>query len=122
MATITKKKLDALLKKRRQLLNQLADLPLLLHGSYFERFSTCSRPNCRCHGGQKHGPRSYLVVHRDKTQHQVYLPLAQVEAARRGIAQHQRLAEIVTRITEINLELIRGQALVDSTPTRKRKK
>jgi len=111
MNTRNKEKIAALLRQRRRLLNQLAELPLLLHGSHFERFSTCARPNCPCHRGQKHGPRSYLVVYRDKAQHQVYLPLSQIKAARRGIAQYQRLLKIVDQLTTLNVQLLRGEAL-----------
>ena len=51
-----------LIQKRQTLLERLAALQLLAQGSYLERFSSCSRPNCSCHKGRKHGPRSYLVV------------------------------------------------------------
>jgi hypothetical protein len=119
MNQLTKKKIAALLNQRRRLLNHLAELPLLLHGSCFERFSTCARPNCPCHDGQKHGPRSYLVVYRDKTQHQVYLPLSQIKAARRGIAHYQRLLKIVAQLTTLNVQLLRGEVLADQEPEEK---
>jgi len=122
MNTLNKEKIAALLRQRCRLLNQLADLPLLLHGSYLERFSTCSRPNCRCHDGQKHGPRSYLVVYRDQAQRQVYLPLSQIKAARRGIAQYQRLLKIVDQLTTINIQLLRGEALSVQEKEEKKKK
>ena len=111
MTTLTKEKITALLSQRRRLLSQLAKLPLLLHGSNFARFSTCARPNCPCHDGKKHGPRSYLVVYRDQTQHQVYLPLSQIKAAQRGIAQYQRLLKIVDQLTTLNVQLLRAEAL-----------
>lgn len=107
-----------LLRERQRLLQKLAQLPLLLHGSYLERFSTCMRPQCRCHRGEKHGPRAYLVVYRDRRQRQAYVPKSEQEAVRRGLRQHQQLDEIVQAITDINLRLMRAGRLEasDSPP------
>ena len=98
-------------RERKRLLGELSEISLVLRGSYLERFSTCSRPGCSCHEGKRHGPRSYVVVTRDKVQRQVYVPQGQVEVVRRGIAGYHRLLEIVDRITSINLELMRGGVL-----------
>lgn len=111
-----KKSLQKLLEKRRRILEELAALPLLVHGSYLERFSTCARKQCACHQGRKHGPRAYLVVYRDKKQRQAYVPQAQQEAIKQGIRQHQRLMAIVQQITDINLKLMRAGVLDESCP------
>jgi len=109
-----------LIRERERLLEQLAGLSLLLHASYLERFSTCVRPQCACHRGQKHGPRAYLVVYRNKRQRQAYVPQSQHEAVRRGLRQYEQLSEIVRAITDINLQLIRAGGLADSQgPTRR---
>ena len=52
----------SLRRKRAALLRELAGLSGLLHGSYLERFTTCSRPRCACHQGRRHGPRAYMIV------------------------------------------------------------
>ena len=111
MPKLPAKKVAALRREREKLLKELSDLRLLVRGTYLERFSTCSRPNCACHQGKRHGPRSYAVVTREKKQRQVYIRRDQTEAVRRGIAQHHRLLEIVDRVTAINLELMRGGVL-----------
>jgi len=82
--------------------------------SYLERFSTCSRPNCSCHQGKRHGPRRYVVITRDKAQRQIYVPQTQVDIVRAGIQQYHRLLEIVDRITAINLELMQRRVLNES--------
>ena len=103
-------KVQQLLKERAEILGELASLSLMLHGSIVERFSTCSRPACKCHRGERHGPRRYLVVNEDGRQRQKYIPNAQVEAARMGVTQHKRLLELVDRVTRVNVELIREKA------------
>ena len=100
-----------LLRKRQGLLKQLMELNLVLNASYLERFSTCMRPQCKCHKGKKHGPRAYLAVYRDKRQRQVYVPQPQRDMVQLGLRQYQRLQEIVQAITDINLQLMRAGRL-----------
>ena len=105
-----------LFQKRQALLERLAALQLLVQGSYLERFSSCSRPNCSCHKGKKHGPRSYLVVYEGKKQRQLYVPQAQRKPIQEGIRQHEELRAIVKEITRINVRLMRERALAELTP------
>jgi hypothetical protein len=109
-----------LVQKRQRLLEELAELSLLLHASYLERFSTCMRPHCECHEGKKHGPRCYLAVYRDRKQRQVYVPQPQWDAVQQGLRQYQKLEEIVQAITDINLQLMRaGHLGISEAKTRK---
>jgi len=101
----------ALRQKRQKLLKELSSLSLLIRGSYFERFSTCSRPDCACHKGNLHGPRSYVSVTQGKKQKQHYVPKQQVLTVQKGVQQYHRFWEILDRITKINLELMRGGKL-----------
>lgn len=109
-----KKELKKLIGKREKLLERMAELTMLIKGSHLERYSTCGRPNCKCHQGQKHGPRSYVVVYKDKRQRQVYIPVAQLEAAKHGMEQHEQLEQIVKEITDINLRLMREGVLAET--------
>lgn len=68
--------------KRKELLEELSTLTQVLHGSWVERYSVCSRSNCKCKRGQKHGPRRYLVINEKGKQKQKYIPNLQVDAAR----------------------------------------
>ncbi len=105
---------EQLLNERDLLLLELGRLPHLLHGSWVERFSVCSRPGCRCQrGGPRHGPRHYLVIREEGQQRQKYIPNSQVTAAKTGLSEYQRLREIVDRITQINLALIKEKAYED---------
>ena len=104
MSNNTEKKLQ---KERAGLLAELATLSLLLHGSWVERYSVCSRPDCKCRRGERHGPRHYLVVSEAGRQRQKYVANSQVKAALEGLAQHRRLRQIVDRITQLNLNLMK---------------
>ena len=114
MTTLTRSQVRALVRNRSRLLRELAALSLLIRGSYLERFSTCSRPDCACHRGERHGPREYVVVSREQKQRQVYVPKAQLQAVRAGLLQYQRMIELADKISEINLKLMRGGALDES--------
>ncbi|MDO9509138.1 MAG: hypothetical protein Q7I97_07355 [Thermovirgaceae bacterium] len=97
----------SLRSEREKLLGELSGLYGLIHGSYFERYSTCSRPGCACHQGKKHGPRAYVSRTLEGKPRQHYVPKGQVDAVRNGIGQYHRMLQIADRITEINLELMR---------------
>lgn len=106
----------ALRRERARLLRELSTQSLLLRGSLFERFSTCTRPTCRCHEGQPHGPRTCLAVTSGKRQRQHYVPQSQRAAVREGVRQFHRLLATLDRVTAINLELMRGGLLDESGP------
>jgi len=102
-----------LIDERSRLLSELASLSHMLHGSWVERFSVCSRANCKCHRGHRHGPRHYLVVREKGRQRQKYVPNSQVRAAKTGLAEYHRVTEIIDRITHINLALMKEKAYED---------
>ena len=106
-----------LILKRRRLLQKLAGLSFVTHGSYLERFSTCARKDCACHQGSKHGPRAYVVVYRDGRQRQVYVPQNQIAAVRKGVRQHEQALKLLRQITDINLALMRKGLLDESLRT-----
>lgn len=104
---MTNSLIKKLLQERSELLTELGTLSQLLHGSWVERYSICSRPDCICHKGKRHGPRHYLVINEKGRQRQKYVSNTQVGVAQVGLAQHRRLQEIVDRITHINLVLMK---------------
>jgi hypothetical protein len=107
-------KAQKLIAKRRRLLQKVAGLSLVTHGSYLERFSTCARKDCACHQGNKHGPRAYVVVYRGGKQRQVYVPQDQIAAVRKGVRQHERAVDLLRQVTDINLALMREGLLNES--------
>jgi hypothetical protein len=98
---------NSYIQERDELLKEMTTLSSLLHGSWLERYSTCTRPDCACHSGKRHGPRYYLVINDNGQQRQKYIPNSLVKKAQTGLAQHKRLQQIVDRITQINLILMK---------------
>lgn len=99
--------LQKLLEKRKQLVNELAQHPGLLHGTWVERYTVCSRSNCKCHDGVKHGPRYHIAVMEDGKQRQHYIRLTDKELALAGLKQNEMIENILQEITKINLELMK---------------
>lgn len=93
------------------MLSELSGLSLIIHGSYFERYSSCSRPECACHNGERHGPRSYVAGRAEGKPRQHYIRKRQVSAVQKGIDQYRRMLEMANRISDINLELARSGRL-----------
>jgi len=110
---MSNKTIEKLLKERIGLLAELGTLPHMLHGSWVKRFSVCSRPNCKCHTGDRHGPRHYLVISENGRQRQKYVPNSQAVAAQEGLSDYKRVCEIIDRITHINLALMKEDAYED---------
>ena len=100
--------MNDLKNKRNVLLKELSTLTQVLHGSWVERYSVCSKKDCKCRRGEKHGPRRYLVINENGKQKQKYIPNSQVDVVKKGIQDYKHMQEIILEITKINLQLIRG--------------
>jgi len=111
MINLTQHQVDKLLQRRRKLLSRIGTLEQMIRGSVFERYSLCSRPGCRCHLGERHGPRHYVAITQSKKQRQHYIPNPQVEAVRQSIHQWHSLMTLLDEITAINLALMKSGRL-----------
>lgn len=101
--------IDQIRIEKKVLLEEISSLGDILHGSWVERYTTCSNKKCRCHKNAKyrHGPRRYLVINENGRQRQKYIATPLVDKTHKGIRQHHRLKEIVDRLTAINLVLMK---------------
>lgn len=97
--------------QRDKLITELQQLSQLIHGTWVERYTTCSRPQCSCHQGKRHGPRAYVIINEKGKQRQKYVPNNQKTAVQNGIKQYKRLLDIADRISQINLLLMRNKSL-----------
>ena len=111
MSSETSKKIAALKKEREALLGELARSALVLKGTFLERYSTCARKRCRCHQGERHGPRAYVLFSQARRQRQYYVPLSQTANARAAVGHYHAILKTLERLTEINLQLMRAEAL-----------
>lgn len=73
----------------------------LAYGSLQERMNTCTRPNCKCKRGSKHGPYYYLSFRgRDGKLRHIYLRKEEVENIRRRLDKFEELMKNILRIQE----------------------
>jgi hypothetical protein len=80
-----------------------------VRGTLVERYLTCGKPSCRCHGtGPRHGPYHYLLTTTAPGKTRTTLVDAdQLARVRRWIANFQRFKVVLERITELNTDLLR---------------
>ncbi len=102
--------IQKLMERRQRLVEELTQHAAVLHGTWVERYTVCTRPNCACHRGEKHGPRYHLAVMENGKQRQHYIRLAQREQALKGLEHNRIIEEILQEITKINLELMKEDA------------
>ena len=95
-----------LISERSALLLELSSLRHIIHGSVIERYTVCSRPDCKCRRGERHGPVLCVVVNEGGKQRQKYIPKAMHEQARVYVDQYKYALELMDRISAINLQLL----------------
>ena len=100
----TPPEVDELLKRRQQLLSEIAAIGDVRPGSLTERYRKCGRPNCHCAaeptGG--HGPSWSLSRQvRGKTVTRI-IPAAAVAQTRDQIAECQRLRALTNELIEVS--------------------
>lgn len=99
-------------RKRKLLLTRLAATGQFIRGSVVLMKRRCTRPQCpRCLSGQRH-PTWVLTYSRKGKTRTVYLGQKRLDDARRMVAQHKVLMDLVDQIAEINLAL-----LIQKAPT-----
>jgi hypothetical protein len=103
-------KIEKLLQRRKELARELSLHTGVLHGTWVERYTMCSRKNCKCHHGEKHGPRYHLAVMEDGKQRQHYIRMTNKELAMKGLEHDRRIEQILQEMTKINLELMKEGA------------
>ena len=104
---ISKQTTAALRKRRQALLRQLPPLKAVLRGSLIERYKRCGKPGCKCAHGPGHGPKYYLSVSHYGGQPQMdYIPQDYQSQASEGLANYQRLRQILDEVCAINHELL----------------
>ena len=89
------------------LMKEVSGCGNLVHGSLFSRYLTCSRPGCRCHAGEKHGPVTCLSIMRNGRKCQLYVPRCLEADAASAVEAYNRLLALLDRISEINLALLK---------------
>lgn len=102
--------LDELRRERAELLARLSSLGNLMHGSCFSRYLVCSRPGCKCHFGEKHGPVMCLGIVYEGRQRQQYVPKSLEGEAVAAVEAYNQALAILDRVSDINLLLFKAKA------------
>ena len=101
----------ALLDRRRRLAAGLGDVEQVLTGSLTEQTRRCGRADCRCAGGEPHGPYAYFTPKPAGRGRARYVPAGLVAAVRARLARGEQVAAVVAEISAINAELLTRREL-----------
>jgi hypothetical protein len=97
--------------RRRRLVGAVADLDGTLHGVLLSRGRRCSSAGCRCRRGELHGPYPYLSTYEQGRSRTVYVPAPLEPVVAEQVSVTQRNEQLLSEISQINLELLRRRAL-----------
>jgi hypothetical protein len=92
-------------RRRAELYAELGQVGDFRRGSLNEAFRKCGKPNCACAapGHPGHGPQWNLTRKADGRTRTVHLrPGAELEKARREVAEYERFRELVGQLLEVN--------------------
>ena len=95
-------------KRRDDLLAELRSLGNLMRGSLVQTKVKCGRKGCVCESGQKH-VKVHLSVNLNGRTRGCYVGQAREEAVSVLLTEYQRAWKIIGDLTEVNLELLRGE-------------
>jgi len=97
---------DELKTRQQQLKRKIKQLLDLLIGSVVGYQMKCGKKNCKCAQGERH-LCFYLSYKKQGKTVNSYLPKHLVAKAQQMTDNHKQLKEILTELSEVNLELLR---------------
>ena len=109
MTELTDLSVRALRARRRRLAAGLSDVETLLRGRLVRQSRRCGKPGCHCVDGELHGP--YLSVYEQGRSRTVYVPAPLEPVVAEHVSVTQRNEQLLSGISQINLELLRRRAL-----------
>jgi hypothetical protein len=93
--------------QRNALIEQLRSVGNLMRGSLVKTKVRCGRKGCVCETGEKHEKVHLSLTLQGRTRG-CYVGRGREEAVASLINEYQRAWHIIEQLTEINLELLRG--------------
>lgn len=91
---------------KAQILNSLPPMDNIIRGSLITRPIKCGKPNCRCATGDGH-LSFYLSSYYHGNTYMDYVPKSWEARMRQGIENYRAIQDLLSELTEINLELSR---------------
>jgi hypothetical protein len=101
----------ALLARRRALAARLGEVERVLAGSLVEQTRRCGKPECRCAGGEPHGPYAYFAQRTQGRGRLKYVPAPLTEVVRRYLRRGVEVDAVLAEISAINAELLARREL-----------
>lgn len=98
--------------QRDRLIAQMPPWPSILRGSLMRYANECRSRGCKCHRGMafRHGPYSYLVIHRGKGKQKLYLvPAHKLRQVHQGRKAYDRLWSRLVRLSELNMLILKSE-------------
>ena len=97
-------------KKRKDLLNKLAQFPDFVRGSITSVCSTCNRARCIC--SKKSSRMAYRLTYKDSQQktRSVYVKKDQLHRMRKMIDNYARLRKLIEQLVEVNIEVFKEES------------
>ncbi|WDL97048.1 DUF6788 family protein [Alicyclobacillus sp. ALC3] len=93
-------------QRKGQLLKALPPMDQILRGSLITRHVKCGKPTCHCATGVGHTSLYLSSFYHGKTQMD-YVPAAWEQRVRAGLENYEVAQDILSELTELNLELLR---------------
>jgi len=102
-------KMSKYLKERqKRLIKKVPPLEKVIRGTLLKYYLPCGKANCKCKKGYLHGPYYYLEVRTKGKNKMYYLSSSSLrEKAKEGVAQYNKLWNLLCKISEINIKLLR---------------
>ena len=97
--------------RRRALAARLGDVQQVLAGTLTEQPRRCGRPECRCAGGEPHGPYAYFTPRPAGRGRARYVPAALAGVVRRYLQRGEQVEAVLAEISAINAELLARREL-----------
>lgn len=98
--------LQQLKERKGHLVQSLPAVEHILRGSLITRHVKCGKPNCHCATGTGHVSLYLSSFYHGRTQMD-YVPAAWEGWVRTGLKNHEVVQDILSELTEVNLELLR---------------
>ena len=102
-------KKERIVKRKREIVNDLPSLEEVLRGTFIEVYLKCIRPRCKCHKAKKyrHGPYYRVSYGKEKRVHHIYVPLKMKSAVKRWTDNYREIWDGIEKISALNIRLIR---------------
>ena len=114
---------NVLLKKKRTLLSKIKLFNDFMKGTVYLSKRKCSNPKCKCHQDKKYLHKSYvLTVTKDGKTHTLSLRRGEVDEVRKLTENWKGLKELVSELTDINMQIIKLKKELNRSKGNEKKK